>query len=79
MTEHCVPCSSASFFSVHSVILVMLVFLAGTVKVLENKKDGIKAYIQDNAAEAFINMAMAPVEFLVSPLLGAYTTMLFVT
>ena len=61
------------------IILLVLILLAGCKVAAESNKKSLKHFIETNFAEGLINLALAPAEFLVSPLLGAYSTMLFVT
>ena len=60
-------------------ILLVLILLAGVKMLATSHITDIKRFIERNAAEGAINLVLAPVEFFVSPLLGSFMTMLFVT
>ena len=79
MTNRCIACASASFMTPHSVVLLVLFLLAAGKTCADSRKESLKVFVREHAAESIINLVMAPVEFLVSPLLNAHATMLFVT
>ena len=79
MTHRCIACAGASFMTTHSIILLVLVLLAAGKTYADSRKEDLDVLIKDNATESAINFAMAPVEFLISPLLNAHATMMFVT
>ena len=79
MTHRCILCDEATFMTTHSIILLVLILLAGGKTFAESRKAQLKELVEEHVVESFINLAMAPVEFLISPLLNTHATMLFVT
>ena len=79
MNHRCIRCAGASFMTTHSIILFVLLLLAAGKTYADSRKEELNVFVKEHTVESVINLTMAPIEFLISPLLNAHATMLFVT